>query len=413
MDRIDLKALADAFGIHSPWTIKSAVVKPEEKQVEIHLALAEKKSFFTFRDGKSENQAGLVGGQWYYQPVGQYRSVIHAPVPSNLAGPDSGLTRSLISQLAFLGSPKSCYSNYLRQQVAMAQIKGVDLSLLSELMLIPKSEIESICEDLEKTSSQVKPLASLPTEIDPAWSAIVQNKMSLKTDVLPLKFLLSKLQRISAPSAEALKAQVVELRKFFIENASILEQEIEQVSGINTQQQKRQVKAAQTSQRLVLPPLKSSVWLELLSGKIQLNSSSVPLNLLISRQRSAFISGKSTNDKIQAIETLRAYFRKNCRGLKTELVLLNRAMAARQKSSLALPNSDHAVWQKLLSNDDFLSSDNMAYKLLLAKLKAQISQGGDPVIKIEAANKVREFLKQNQKTMKKELNALVKQSAAM
>lgn len=406
MERLDVKNLAAILGIDAPWTIKSFNLDSTKNIIEVQLSVNEKKSIFGFRDSAKANSE-TVPGSWSYMPVGGYKSVIQASVPAALAQSDSRLSRPVLSQPAFLGSPSSSYSNFIRQKVALAQLKGLDSAFICDLLKITPEQISEINNDLSKTSPQVRYLASLPTESDTVWLDVISEKVGFESDVLPLKFLLSKLRRNEINVRE----QVLELRKFFVENASILEKEIDQVCGIKTEKQKASVNS--NKQRLILPPLKNSVWLDLLSGKVKLNSTSVPLNLLISRQRSAFIAGKTKQEKVQAIDTLRAYFRKNYRTLKRELIYLNRVMQVKGNSKLALPNSDHVIWQKILLNHDFLPSENMAYKLLLSKLKSQISLDSDPVVKLEAANKVRDFLRQNQKTMQKELSVLVKQTATL
>jgi len=205
---------------------------------------------------------------------------------------------------------------------------------------------------------------------------------------------------------------IAQIRKFFIENASLLEREIDYVSGISTQKEQQKAKAVKSKLRLVLPTIKSGVWLDILSGKLSLKSASVPLNLLISNQRANFLSAKSTDAKVKTIATLRDYFKQNYRQLKAELLLLNRAMQIQNKPKLSLPNSDHVIWQKILENHDFIKSDNVAYRLLLSKLNEQLAKSKNPNLKMEAAKKVRAFLTQNEKSMRKEVNVVVKQSAA-
>lgn len=403
MERFDAKSLALILGISPPWSIKSFILNESIKTLEIQLAFSEKKSLFGFRDSQPSQQESL--GCWSYMPVGAYRTHIHAPVPNSWGKGDHKLSRLLIGQYAFLGNPSSHYSNYTRQRIAIALVKGESAETVSEFLDLSETNLNEIVADLNKTSCQIRQLAHLPTEVDPIWTKIIRNESRFKSSVLPLNFLLSKLRRNELSESE----QVFELRKFFIENASILEKEIDIVSGISTRKQSSTI--AQNKQKLVLPPLKNPVWLDLLSGKCRLNSPSVALNLLISRQRAAFIAGKSREDKVVAIETLRSYFRKNCRSLKKELLLLNRAMLQKQSNGIILPTPDNAIWQNILSNNDYLPSDNMAYKLLLTKLKAQIAKNANPVVRIEAAKKVRDFLAQNQKSMQKELNALVKRTA--
>ncbi|MFT7559219.1 MAG: hypothetical protein ACI93R_001124 [Flavobacteriales bacterium] len=413
MEKIDLIGLGNALGIYDPWAIKSFKADDENKTFDIHLEIKDQKRLFgLFGSHKKSGDTGLLKGHWVYMPIAGYRCIIHAEVPEQSINMDAPLSLSLINQSCFLGHPSRPYSNYVRQQLALAQIKGIDTKTISDFFQLGENVPSAVLTDLNNTTAQIQSLAFLPTEVDPVWERILLDKQLLKTAVLPLKLLLSK-QKIQASkigTSIGIKPLIIELRKFFIANAHLMDNEIEQLCGITSQKLQQRARANKSKQRLVLPSIKNPLWLDLLSGKLNLNSQSVPLNLLISRQRMAFIQGHNTQEKIQAIETLRDYVRKNYRNLKPELVLLNRAMNIRQKSTVQLPNPDHRVWQHILENDNLVPSENIAYKLLLANLRTRIASKGDPVVKIQAARRIRDFIQQNQKTMRTELGALLQQS---
>lgn len=416
MERIELRGLEVALGITNPWTIKAARVNHQEKVFDVHLELNDRKRLFgIFEAGKKAEGDELLQGSWQYMMVGGYRCVIHGQIPNSGDHDSAGLSYFLLAQAAFLGNPHRNYSNYLRQQVALAQIKGLDNDLIAQLLQLSPQTISKISDDLDKASTQLRSLAYLPTEVDGIWERVLREQCHIQTNTLSMKFLLSKLQRSTSGLKDPVELQplVEELRKFFMANASLLDKEIDQLCGITSKSMIQRANTAKSKQKLVLPSLRSPVWLELLSGKIKLNSQSVPLNLLISRQRNAFINGVSTQDKMDVIESLRQYFRLNCRTLKPELVLLNRAMQIREQSTQQLPGPEHSVWQKILQDDTFIPSNHVAYKLLLAKLRAQVARETDPTIKRDAAARIREFIKQNHKSMRQELVMLFKQSAAV
>ncbi|WP_075185031.1 hypothetical protein [Teredinibacter haidensis] len=414
MERNDLRDLEHALGIRSPWTIKSVSVNEQEKVFDIELDLHDKKRLFgLFGTSKKEATEELVSGRWRYMNLGTYSCMISAQVPQSALSDTTFLSKDLIGQQSFVGHPSRYYSNFLRQQVALGQIKGVDSSVVSDLYGINDTTLKAIKDDLEKASATARALAYLPTEIDKAWDRILNDQLIVRTSVLPLKFLLSKLKLAAAKTddADELLGLKLQLRQFFIENSGQLDGEIEQVCGITTEKLQQRARAVKSRQRLVLPALKSVVWIELLSGKLGLNSQSIPFNLLISRQRAAFVQGRTKEQKIQAIETIREYFRKNYRTLKPELILLNRAMDIRQKTGSSLPDVEHRVWQRILEDDAFVPSEHIAYKLLLARLRAQVIKQPEPVIKLEAARRIREFLNYNQKAMRQEVGVLLKQVA--
>ncbi len=416
MERNDLHNLELALGIQSPWAIKSLNINEQDKLFELALELQDKKRLFGLFDaGRKDSTKEMVSGRWRYMSIGSYSCMVEAQVPKSAVTQGAFLSRNLIAQQAFLGDPLRPYSNFLRQQVALAQIKGTEPGVIADLYRIDSSTLSAILEDLDKASADSRGLAYLPTEVDAAWDRILNDQLFVKTNMLPLKFLVSKLKLAASKtkSIDELLGFKVELRQFFIEHGSQLENEVEQICGITNERLQQRARAVKSKHRLVLPALKSPVWLDLLSGRLSLNSQSIPLNLLISRQRTAFVQGHNKEEKIEAIETIRDYFRKNYRQLKPELVLLNRAMDIRKKNKLSLPDPEHKVWQRILEDDEFVPSNHIAYKLLLAKLRAQVSKKPDPVIKLEAAERIRDFLSQNQRSMREEMGVLFRQLAAV
>ncbi|WP_236074713.1 hypothetical protein [Teredinibacter purpureus] len=377
MERNDLHNLERALGIQPPWAIKSLEINEQEKVFHVELEVEDKRRRFGLFDSTKKDSSDVsVPGRWRYMNIGTYSCLISAKVPKSAFSNDEFFTRELVSQPSFLGHPARHYSNFLRQQVAVAQIKGVDAGVIADLYNIGEATLKAIQDDLEKVPVHARALAYLPTEIDPVWERVLCDKLIVRTHILPLKFLLSKLKLAYAKATSVAErvGLMLELRQFFTENSAQLDAEIEQVCGITSAKLQQRARAVKSRQRLVLPALRSPVWLDLLSGRLTLNSQSIPLSLLVSRQRTAFVQGRSKEQKVQAIETIREYVRKNYRSLKPELVLLNRAMDIRQKSAVALPSEQHEVWQKILEDEGFVPSNHVAYRLLLAKLRAQVSR---------------------------------------
>ncbi|TVZ37718.1 hypothetical protein P886_2062 [Alteromonadaceae bacterium 2753L.S.0a.02] len=416
MEKNDLRDLENALGIVPPWSVKSVKTNDKEKTFDVYIEVADQKRLFgLFDTHKKGLEQELVAGSWQYMNIGGYRTMVHAQIPRQGVNGECIVESINILQPAFLGNPSRHYSNLIRQKVALGQIKGLDSALIAEFNSVDEGVVNMVLADIAKSPAEMRTLSTLPTETDPIWEKILRDQVLLRTSMLPLKFLLSKLKLTAAKITDSRKVLplVYDLRAFFIEHAAAMDSEIDQLCGIHSERQQKLARAAKSKQRLILPSIKSSVWLDLLSGRVSLNSQSVPLNLLISRQRTTFVQGHSKEEKIAAIEVLRDYFRKNYRTLKPELVLLNRAMNIRKRSGVQLPDADHSIWQQILNDDNFVPSNHIAYKLLLAKLRAQVTTKPDPVVKLEAARRIREFLAQNHKSMRQELSLLLRQSAAV
>ena len=420
MDRKDLRDIENSLGIQSPWTIKLLRYNDRNKCFDLAIEGVDKKRKFALlgasKASKASKDDDLVVGHWRYANLGFHPCVIHAKVPKSISLDGLPISRDVISQPAFFGNPSRNYSNYIRQQVALANIKGYDLGALKSALGITDSVVQQILSDIESTSLAGKQLAYLPTEIDPVWEKILNNSLTIKTQLLPLKFLLSRLTLIANknPAPDSIAKLKFELRKFFLDNYTQLEKEIEQICGITSTKLQQQSRSIKAKQRLVLPSTTNKVWLDLLGGNINLHSNNMALNLLIFRQRNVFTRAVDESEKQTAIETLRGYFKKNYRNLIKELVTLNNALqSSKNRSDLDLPQVEHGVWQKILEDESFIPSDHMAYRLLLAKLRAEVSTKPDPSIKLQAARRIRDFIGQNQKTMRIEVGALMQQVAAV
>ena len=125
---------------------------------------------------------------------------------------------------------------------------------------------------------------------------MIYDKFHLRTQLFSLKLLLSKLKlTMIDPKVETkLSDSVVELRKFFISHANSLDTELSQICALSTKKQSVEERRS-TVTKLVLPSLKNSIWLKLISAKIDLGSNNMPLNLFLVRLRHAFQNTQDNN----------------------------------------------------------------------------------------------------------------------
>ena len=167
---------------------------------------------------------------------------------------------------------------------------------------------------------------------------------------------------------------------------------------------------AAAANKLVLPGLKNGIWLKLISGKVNLNSANVSLNLLLVRSRHAFQNAIDTQHRLLVLNSVREFFKKHARQLRSELVLINQLMHAPEEVQYTLPDEKHQIWQRILKDDTFIPSSHIAYKLLLANLRSQLLMNPDPVVELSAARRVRDFMKQNQRFMESEYRMVLNSS---
>lgn len=393
------------LGIYAPWIIHDVVIDEKNKFIEIEITPSNEKSVFSFLNKHSED-ANSQKRRWTHINLGHYTCYINSSYNAK-TDQDLSLTQSTLLQPQFMGDAHSNYTHLLRQQVSLAKLRGLDATAIASMFKIDSTLVEKIISDVAKFPENTQLACCLPTEVDSVWEKILTDKITLKTQVIPLKLLLSKLKIASEGKEENyLKESALALRKFFIAQAKSLENEYCQICGITNRKQLTDDRQSTTT-RLLLPSLKNSIWLKMITGKINLNSANVSFNLFLTRLRHAFQNSKDNTDRLNTLNSLREFFRKNARQLKMELIQINKMIAAPEESQYSLPDEQHKVWRRILKEEGFMHSNHVAYKLLLANLRSQVMMNPDPVIELNAVRRIRDFLSHNQKNLQNELRMVL------
>lgn len=405
------------LGVHAPWSIQEVVIDDKNKMIQIEITCIQEKSKFSFftknTDLSRENIVDTgITKRWMHTPLGCYSCHIISTF-CFYSSESTSISRDSLSHPSFVGDAQRTYSHQLRQQVALANVRGLAAEAIAHLYRTEVSLVEEILRDVERMPEAYRLAACLPTEVDPIWERIITDKVLLKTQVFSLKLLLSKLKLsfFDTNNESAITGSINELRKFFIAQVSALEAEYNQICALDVKKVVVEERQASVN-KLVLPGLKNGIWLKLISGKINLHSANVSLNLMLVRSRHAFNSSSDNQHRIVVLNSLREYFRKNARLLKAELVLINQLMNAPESNQYTLPDERHRIWNRILRDDTFIPSAHIAYKMLLSNLRSQMLMNPDPVVEINAARRVRDFIKHNQRFMQQEYTMVLKNSYA-
>lgn len=405
------------LGINVPWSVQDVEIDDKNKIIKVDITYQAEKSKFYFFSKHSEAATNKIQHahtpkRWLHGRLGQYTCQISSPYfdPAITA---TGISRESLLQPNFVGDANRNYTHHLRQQVALADMRGLAADAIAHMLHIEQIIVEDILADIEKTPDAYRRATGLPSEVDPIWENMIYDKFHLKTQSFPLRLILSKLKlSMIDPGVSAnINESVNELRKFFIAHANNLTAEVGQICALSSKKPAADEVRSNTT-KLVLPALKNSIWLKLLSGKIDLKSTNMPLNLFLVRLRHAFNNMDDNNSRIAALSSLREFFRKNARVLKSELILINKIMNAPEENQFTLPDERSDIWQRILKDDTFIPSSHIAYKLLLANLRSQLLMNPDPVVELNAARRVRDFIKHNQRFMQQELRMVLNNSHA-
>ncbi len=400
------------LGVNAPWSVQDVAIDEKNRIIQIELSYQLEKSRFSFFSKNSDTHNNRISDagfskRWLHTSIGNYAChIVSSFYDQSTAG--SGISKESLLQPGFVGDANRNYTHELRQQVALSHIRGLGPDAIANMLRVDQQAVEEIIGDVEKTPESYRMATCLPMESDPIWENMIYDRFHLKTQLFSLKLLLSKLKlTMIDPKIETrISDSVNELRKFFISHANSLDTEFSQICALSTKKQSVEERRS-TVTKLVLPSLKNSIWLKLISAKIDLGSNNMPLNLFLVRSRHAFQNTQDNSVRVEVLNQLREFFRKNARNLKQELIQINQIMNAPEEHQLSLPDERSDVWKRILKDDTFIPSAHIAYKLLLSNLRSQILMNPDPVVELNAVRRVRDFMKHNQRFMQQELRMVI------
>lgn len=408
MEQMSFANLSLALGLFAPWEIVQLKVNDETREAHIYVERKTNKRMFRLFDqrGSGETRAGV----WQHGNIGEYRSFIHADVPFDPTMRNAVIPSFLAEQPSFLGHPARRYTNYLRQRVAVSQMYGIDVEQIGRLLNIDSEVVKVIAEDLKRAQQGPRLLPFIPVESDAVWSDLIVDKLRLRTESMPLKYLLSKL-KIAASKVSAREerfSMVIELRDFFIKNARQLEKEIEQLCGIVTDKQRKKASVATSRQKLILPRQDHPVWGVILSGTELINSKNYAFSLFYTQQRSQFTHGKDAQAKAKAINSMRDYIKMKYQQLRPEIIHMNEIYRKYNKASAedrVLPPENNLVWKSILENQFQIGSNHMGFNLMLSQLKMKLAKNTHS--SGEAVRQLRKFMLQNRSSMSSEIQKIL------
>lgn len=403
------------LGISAPWSVQDVAIDEKTKTLQIHLGYAIEKSIFSFFPKSIDTNSNTVtdnnnSKKWVYPSLGDYRCIVNSRYyDQQTVG--IGITKQALSQPHFLGDADKNYTHELRSRVAAFRYRDSTPECIAYTLGVDLNVVETIIDDIERTSDTYRLATCLPSPSNAIWLDLINDRLHLKSQVFSLKLLLSKLKLTTIDPKVDTKPDeaIAELRKFFIAHTATLEQEISQICALPQQRVQRELPQTGIT-KLVLPSLKNGIWLKIITGKIDLSSSNMPLNLFLVRLRHAFQNTQDNTLRIDLLNQLREFFRKNARTLKQELILINRLINSPDEQPSNLPNEQHDVWRRILKDDGFIPSSYIAYKLLLSNLRSQILMNPDPTVELNAVRRVRDFIKHNERFMQHEVRQVLNNS---
>ncbi len=405
MDRLNKQEIEQILGIYAPFRVKAIYLDNDKETLTVRLeeSTAKNRSLF----GNTVKRAVGPKISWHHLKTGRFHTIIEIePTASTFSK-----SRTL-NPPAFLGAKNGHYTYQLEQTVLLAASKKIDSATICALTGIDRNLINQIIIQSNTEQQQDKLHSLLPLETDAVWRDIIKHEISFKTNLAPLKFLISKLQLNCINSQDdpgTVQDAIATLRQFFIKHKSQLKSEYAQI-GVNVTEQPATEKTTDGKnkpRKKVTLTAQHPVWANILSGEIDLLSKNMGLNLYITQLKNLYRKPETSEEnKLQIAKELLFYMKKNISKLKTELIAISKIVKQldSQQDQQSIPEVSHPVWSQLLNGQFELNCNQMAYKLLLVKARSFDD-------KQQAIDQIREYFNRNMRILSTELHQIEQQIA--
>ncbi len=400
MDRLNRREIEQLLGVYAPFKVKDVHLDSEQEILTVLLEEQSSKPRGLFTVAAKKNTGKKVS--WQHSKTGRFNTVIQIEPTATTFSKSRTLNPP-----AFLGSQQSSYTFQLQQTVLLAASKKLDSETISALTGIERQLISKIIADSVSAQQDQQAQSLLPLETDSVWRAIIKHEISFKTNLAPLKFLISRLELTyinNKHDSSVIQDSVATLRQFFIKHRVQLKSEYAQI-GVNLEQAPKQ-QEVKKNKRVTLTP-EHPIWDNILTGNIDLLSKNTGLNLYIAQLKTLYRKEESNQDeKHQIAKELLFYLKKNMAKLKPELISISRIVAQMGSvtNSTDIPNESHPIWTRLLDGDFNIESKQMGYKLLLVKARSS----EDTQLAVE---QIRQYFSRNTRLLSNELRQIEQQIA--
>ncbi len=370
---------ASLLGIRSPWFIQQVLLSKDTRRIQFHLGYSETQDtpdanlqsmpqsmYQSIHQPVFSEQAQIA--RWSHRRLGIYQCYISSMVYAHRADAAKvpGISQAALLLPHFIGEAGRYYTQGLRQQVAQLHLRGLTLDAMTHALGLERNLLQRIVSDIDNTPATYRPVCALPCASEVVWEQIIGNPASLHTDLFALRLLISKLKH-SAQDSDKLALATQELRQFFIVNHAQLAGELVQLHGLPLKQVPQSQVSANTSAalntllkkplapsppfntqpitqpttqpitrpmaqpratatKLVLPSLKNSIWLKLITGKVALPTNNQALRLQLTRLGHVFQQARHSEDRLMALQALRNHMKTHAKLLMPELRFINQLL---------------------------------------------------------------------------------------
>jgi hypothetical protein len=430
--------------LHSPWQVLNVSVDQSSKRLDIHLGfsgilnkglldLNRVKVMFGIADQHicPLCQSELPKNDEFktitvrHLPVAGFATYLHVPSPGSVQStrPDCACMQSWVAEgtgctvamrnhiVALLQAVKSTNS--------VLQLTGITDEELQNIIASTKTLSAGFTNDKatlpragSTDSSNILPLDH------PNWQLLINGKLPIRTVSVALRMLLQHVRANynKSPGRTAGIAGAKLLRQFFVKNKKSLDREIDE---INNYRPGRGVETADNRNSLPgtdnLPEESALVWQQIVNGDQQLSTNMMGLQMILVRVRKSMQQDSGAVNRQACIRSLYQFFIKHKERLSQEITQLTESTVtsvgtlttAVPADGSSLPDERDAIWDRLINGKIELQSNAVSLKLLLGRIRQNISTNATEAQRISGAQILRNYFIRNQQRHSDDIRLLI------
>jgi hypothetical protein len=430
--------------LHSPWQVLDVSIDQPSKRLDIHLGfngvlnkslldLSRVKVMFGIAEQNTCPQCHSVlpkNNEFEtitvrHLPIAGFATYLHVPSPGTVQSTKSDCA----CMQPWVAEGTRCTVAMRDHVVALLQAVTSTKSVL-QLAGITDEELHEIIKSSKTLSTDVTndkgtlPRAGSTDSSDiphlghPNWQLLINGKLPIQTVSVALRMLLQHVRANynKSPGRTAGIAGAKLLRQFFVRNKKSLQGEIDQI--INYRPGK-EVEAAGSREPIPgadnLPTESALVWQRIVNGDQHLNTSMVGLQMILEQVRKSVQQDPSTVNRQAGIRSLYQFFIKHQGRLSQEIAQLTDSSAtsvaplttAIQGVDSSLPDESDPIWDELINGKIELQSNAVSLKLLLGRIRQNITSNATETQRISGAQILRNYFVRNQQRHSDDIQLLI------
>lgn len=424
----DIEILSQLLNLDGGFHIHSIEVDRPSNRIDIVITHGTvKKKFFGLGKVADEGQKTILR----HLPIWGMRTFLHVPITDstdtdkawNPAG--SKLSNEMEEFVIYLLNNTSF--NQIVAKIAgitVAEVRAVSertgvsvdkvLDHLSDVRATHHSPVAPVSHyATDETSFELFQSDDLPPETDDSWQRIVSGEHDIQTNAVGLQMLLQRVrQDIANNPSEVTRLNASKLlRQYFIKNrnqhkadVAIITEKSLQTGGAKQNLMPGNVVKFHSS-LTDLPDNHHPIWQTIVTGKLQIQTANVALQMMMERVRQSTERNPSESSHAAAIKILRHFFMKHKERLHDEIQQMGIQLAPAE-SVMSIPAENAVCWNELIDGDLKIVTNTVGLQMMMERVRQSVEKNNNNSNRMAGIKILRQYFIKHQATAQNEIRQL-------